>query len=193
MFEVEKKCLATPQFLDFLKHNAVKLGERVLEDVYLDFEDLRLIKNDIWLRKRNGKYELKVPLSGHQRLDVYEEIENDAQILEKLHLKNFDDVTQLVVLITHRKKFQVDDFHVDLDVITSPGTDFHYIMMEIELMVESAELQKEAQKKILEFMRAHMLKDEVVNGKFVEYTRRYRHDIFELLEKNSHYAHRIVG
>ena len=43
MIEVEKKCLATPQFLDFLKYNAIHLGERVLEDIYFDFEALKLV------------------------------------------------------------------------------------------------------------------------------------------------------
>lgn len=192
MIEVEKKCLATSEFLDFLKNNSEKLGERVFEDVYLDFEDLRLIKNDIWLRKRNGKYELKVPMSDNRKSDVYEEIENEAQILEKLDLKNFDDLTPLSILITHRQKFQIDDFHIDLDEITSPKTDFRYNMMEIELMVESFEDYEDAQKRILEFMQKHSLKAEIVNGKVIEYFRRYRRDIFELFKANPHHSHRIV-
>ena len=106
MIEVEKKCLATAPFLEFLKNHANKLGESLLEDIYLDFEDLRLIKNDIWLRKRNE--------------------------------------------------------------------------------------QNDAQEKILEFMRTHSIKNEIVNGKIIEYFRLYRQDIFELFKVNPHHAHRIV-
>lgn len=88
MIEVEKKCLATAPFLEFLKNHANKLGESLLEDIYLDFEDLRLIKNDIWLRKRNEQYELKMPISfDDKKSDVYEEISNNKLILEKLNLK----------------------------------------------------------------------------------------------------------
>ncbi|MBR1734753.1 MAG: CYTH domain-containing protein [Alphaproteobacteria bacterium] len=192
MIEVEKKCLVTPGFLDFLKNNAVKLGEYIFEDICLDFEDLRLIKNDIWLRRRNKKYELKLPVADHKKSDIYEEIEDETQILEKLCLENFDDLTKLSVLITHRQKFQIGDFHIDLDAITAPETDFHYNMMEIELMVESSEDYESAQKKILEFMRTHLIKNEIVNGKFVEYVRCYRQDIFEVLKANPHYAHRII-
>ena len=40
MIEVEKKCLATASFLDFLNEHAEKMGERVCEDIYFDFADL---------------------------------------------------------------------------------------------------------------------------------------------------------
>ena len=192
MIEVEKKCLATSQLLDFLKSNATKLGERILEDIYLDFEDLRLIKNDIWLRKRNEKFELKVPMSDHRQSDVYEEIEDEAQILAKLQLKNFDDLRELAVITSHRQKFQIGDFHIDLDEITSPKSKFSYNMMEIELMIESSEDYENAQKKILEFMAEHSLQNEVVNGKIIEYFRLCRRDVFDLLKQNPHHAHRIV-
>ena len=193
MIEVEKKCLATASFLDFLDHNAEKLGERVCEDIYFDFADLRLITNDIWLRKRNDKYELKFPMAVEgKKSDVYEEIEDEAQILEKLNLKDFDCLTKLAVLVTRRQKFQIDDFHIDIDAITSPGTEFSYNMMEVELMVESADQYEAAQKRILDFMQKHSLKEQVVNGKVVEYFRLYRRDIFELFKTNPHHAHRIV-
>ncbi len=193
MIEVEKKCLATASFLDFLNKHAEKLGERVCEDIYFDFADLRLTTNDIWLRKRNGRYELKFPMAVEgKKSDVYEEIEDEARILTKLDLKNFDSLTQLVTLVTRRQKFQIDDFHIDIDAITSPKTDFSYNMMEVELMVESAEQYEIAQRRILEFMREHSLKEQVVNGKIVEYFRLYRRDIFELFKTNPHHAHRIV-
>ena len=193
MIEVEKKCLATKEFLNFLKNNAKKLEEYVLEDVCLDFEDLRLIKNDIWLRCRNGKYELKIPMSfNNNKSDVYEEIEDEEKILAKLNLKNFDDLKELSMLITCRQTFKIDDFHIDLDEITAPGTDFLYNMMEIELMVEFPEQYEEAQQKILRFMREHSLKNELVNGKWIEYVKKYRPEIFELFRINSHYANRIT-
>ena len=96
--------------MDFLNKHAEKLGERVCEDIYFDFADLRLITNDIWLRKRNGRYELKFPMTVEgKKSDVYEEIEDEARILTKLDLKNFDSLTQLVTLVTRRQKFQIDD------------------------------------------------------------------------------------
>lgn len=193
MIEVEKKCLATEEFLNFLKNNAEKLGYYVLEDICLDFEDLRLIKNDIWLRRRNGKYELKIPmLFDNKKSDVYEEIEDEKKILAKLDLKNFDDLQELSALITHRQTFKIDNFHIDLDEIISPGTDFLYKMMEIELMIESPEQYENAQQKILQFMQEHALKNEIVNGKWVEYVKRYRPEICELLRENLHYANRIA-
>ena len=192
MIEVEKKCLATVDFLDFLKNNATMLGEHILEDIYLDFEDLRLVKNDIWLRKRNEKYELKIPMCNHQKSDVYEEIVDDVQILARLNLKNFDDLITFSALITGRQKFQIGDFHIDVDEITSPGTDFLYNMMEIELMVDSVAQYENAQEKILKFMNEHSLKNEIVNGKVIEYIRLYRRDIFEFFKTDSHHAHRIV-
>lgn len=194
MIEVEKKCVATTEFMDFLKTHADKLGEKVCEDIYWDFKNLRLIKNDIWLRERNGRRELKFPMAVEgKKSDVYEEIENDEGILAKLNLKNFDELEELVVLVTRRQKFQIGDFHIDVDEVTSPGRKFSYNLMEIELMVESAAEYEAAQRKILQFMREHLLKEEVVNGKIVEYFRLYRRDIFELFKTNPHHAHRVVG
>jgi adenylate cyclase class IV len=192
MIEVEKKCLATPQFLDCLQHNAIHLGERVLEDIYFNFEDLKLVQNDIWLRQRNGKYELKIPMSDHIKSDVYEEIEDETQILKRLNIKNFDNLMNLATLISHRQKFHIDNFHIDIDEITSPGIDFHYNIMEVELMIESTEQYEEAQDKILKFMNGHGLKNEVMNGKIFEFFRLQRRDVFDLLKVNPHFAHCII-
>lgn len=191
MVEVEKKCHPTNEFLKILKSEAEKLGECVCKDICLDFPDLRLIINDIWLRNRNGKYELKIPIPGEKKSDVYEEIENDERILEKLKLKNFDDLIELTTLVTHRQKFKVGEFHIDLDEITSPGSNFSYSLMEIELMVESTAQYEDAQQKILKFMQEHSIKNEVVNGKWIEYVKNYRPELFKVMKQSPNYAERV--
>ena len=194
MIEVEKKCCPTEQFLDFLNNNAQKTNECIFYDICLDFDDLRLIKNDIWLRKRNEKYELKIPvISSSKKSDIYEEIEDDKKILNKLNLNNFDNLMELSNLITHRQRFRIGNLHIDLDKITSPKTNFMYKIMEIELMIEFPEQYEYAQQEIIKFMQKHHIKDEIVNGKFVEFVKEYRYEIYEILQKNPHYKNRIAA
>ena len=191
MIETEKKCKPSENFLNFLKDNAQNFGECVCKDIYLDFEDFRLMKNDIRLRLRNGKYELKIPVPGEKQADVYEEIEDENQILKKLNLKNFDNLVEKISLVTHRRKFKFGEFNIDADEVTSPGKNFSCRLAEIELMTESADEYEITQQKIFEFMRDHEIKNEVVNGKCVEYIKKYYPELFEFMIRSPRHAKRI--
>ncbi|MDR2781065.1 MAG: hypothetical protein LBB21_01220 [Holosporaceae bacterium] len=60
MIEIEKKLNPSNESIELIKNDAVFVAHKVMNDILYDYEDFSLIKNDIWLRKRNGKFDLKV-------------------------------------------------------------------------------------------------------------------------------------
>ena len=57
---MKKKFQPTDEQLQFLLKDAEFVGEKLLKDVYYDYSDYRFLKNKIYLRNRNGNFELKV-------------------------------------------------------------------------------------------------------------------------------------
>ena len=61
MIEVEKKFILTTEQEKSLIEGADFLGEKKFTDIYYDDEDFSLTKKDLWLRNREGRFELKIP------------------------------------------------------------------------------------------------------------------------------------
>ena len=184
MIEVEKKCIPTQFVLEYLNTSAEIKNAIVLKDICMDFEDFRLIKNDFWLRYRNGSYGLKKPIVSEKWADVYEEIEDESKILEEIKLTNFhdDNLKRISHLITNRKEFKLEQFNIVIDEVTSPGTDFFYKLMEIEILINKEDAYDSAQRKIFEFMKKHSIIDQQVNSKFIEYVKNFNPVIYEVLK-----------
>lgn len=184
MIEVEKKFQPTEEQLQALVKEAQFISEKEHTDIYYDFSDYRLFKNGHRLRKRNNGYELKVAQEGHtdSDLQMYNEIENDEEILSFLGFDKNDSLQKIIEeqtgiiceIKTNRKKYKKDDFSIDVD-----STDFGYDMVEIELMVGDKSKIKEAEEKIVSFALSAGLSLSKLPGKTIEYLKRMNPELYK--------------
>ena len=88
MIEVEKKFILNKQDKERLTKRAEFLNERVFADIYYDTNNFSLTSKDKWLRSREARFELKLPLhKGAERsADQYDELEDEQKIREALNL-----------------------------------------------------------------------------------------------------------
>jgi len=184
MIEVEKKFKPTTEQLEKLLEEAKFLGEKNNHDIYYDYSDFHLMKDKIFLRNRNGRFELKIGGSS----GVYEEIENENEI--KKYFKFYDAneslqnfvASELIVVtdyVVHRKKYTKEGFVVDVD-----SCDFGYDMCEIELMVETQEEVPEAEDKILEFAFRYGLESKKGIAKGKMYLKKYKPEVYQEIYRN---------
>ncbi|MBP9802885.1 MAG: CYTH domain-containing protein [Candidatus Pacebacteria bacterium] len=153
MIEVEKKFSLENIDLDKFLGDLDFLGEVLNHDIYYDYPDYRLLKNKIYLRNRNGNFELKIK----QGSGVYQEIEDENKIADYFKvssLKDFvnKDLHGCMDIKNNRKKYKKEDFHIDID-----DMDFGYKEGEIELLVETEEEIKNAEERIYEFFKKYNL------------------------------------
>lgn len=190
MIEVEKKIILNEQDKERLTKDAEFLNERVFTDIYYDTEIFSLTSNDKWLRSREGKFELKLPLhDGVERLaDQYDELEDEQKIRVALNLPSngnlADDLAKagyspFCTCKTMRRKYKKEPFIIDLDVVDFQ--DFTYNIGEIELMVNDKSEIEGAIEKIMKFAKAQNLTIAPVRGKVIEYLKRVRPNHYQAL------------
>lgn len=192
MIEVEKKFILSSKDRERITEGAEFLSEKSFTDTYFDTSDYLLTKADKWLRLRDNRFELKLPMnqgkgSSQRQLDQYEELDTDEAIYKALDIKptatlqkdlEINGYKPFSTFTTTRKKYKKGDFVIDLDVI-----DFGYSIGEIELMVESQSEMEEALNKILAFAKEQGLSVAPVRGKVFEYIRRNSPEHFKALEE----------
>jgi thiamine-triphosphatase len=194
MFEVEKKFILSESEEERLLKGATMLNQKTFTDVYVDTDQFLLTAKDWWLRSRDGKWELKIPLNKGKRAarvaDQYQELENEEEICQALGFLERKNLKDLLVLhglhpfctcTTTRKKFQKGPFTIDFDTVTYPDTDFTYRLLEVELLVEWAEEMDTAVKKILDFAKREGLLSLPVRGKVVVYLEHEKPKHFQAL------------
>jgi adenylate cyclase class IV len=190
MIEVEKKFILNEQDKKRLIQDAQFLNELIFSDIYYDTEDFSLTSRDRWLRSRDGRFELKLPLhDGADRLaDQYDELEDEQKIRAALNLpvlgKFVDNLSQagyspFCVCKTTRRKYKKDPFIIDLDAVDF--RDFTYHIGEIELMVNDASEIEGAIGKIIAFAKEQNLAIVPVRGKVIEYLKRVKPDHYQAL------------
>lgn len=182
MIEVEKKFTLTKEQEENLIRGAEFLGEKKFTDIYYDDANFSLTKKDLWLRQRDGKFELKIPMNAsiEERIsDQYRELENDEDILKYFNagsntsLEKFLDEKEyksFCKITTTRKKYKKEEFIIDLDVM-----DFGYALAEIEYIVEDESRLNEATNAIIQFAKKHNITSNdaiFVRGKVAEYLKR---------------------
>ncbi len=191
MIEVEKKFILTSEQSARLIADATLVGKKEITDVYYDNATYDLTRGDKWLRKRNSRFELKLPIGDNDSgVFIYNELENDAEICRTLGL---DDSSPLEAVLkkagynpfcvckTTRTKYTLGEFNLDLD--KAEFDDFEYEVAEIELMAESEEYTKAAERKIEKIAASYGLSNEGVRGKIVAYIARKRPQHFEALKQ----------
>lgn len=178
MIEVEKKFFLTDAGKQALIRDAELAGTKTFKDVYYDTHAYDLTRKGMWLRLRDKRWELKIPLGGAatRAVDQYRELETEPEIADFLTLRQEKVLAYAMqeagyvpfaAIVTTRTKYKKDGFTIDLD-----STDFGYELAEIERMVSGASAVEEATSQILAFAKKHKLKTERVRGKVIEYLRR---------------------
>src|SRR3990167_4202336 len=96
MIEVEKNFDLRQGDKERIIQGAKLLRRITFTDVYYDTPDFSLTGNDYWLRARDGKWELKVPLNkkfgSERQSDQYEELENEEEIRSRLKIAPFTNL-----------------------------------------------------------------------------------------------------
>lgn len=136
--EIEKKYELTDHDVEIIEKNCNFIREEQLTDYYLDDTNFTLFTNDVHLRLRNGKYELKVEEYNTEthtaralEFDTDEEIE---KFLQKKFQLSIDDTSGVIKIESQRKKYAYTHknrtIHFDLD-------DYGYgSRYEIEILVD---------------------------------------------------------
>lgn len=190
--EVEKKFILSEEDIQRIIQGAQFLGEKSFTDTYFDTADYSLTKADKWLRLRDDRFELKLPMnqgkgSSQRKLDQYEELTDDNLIRSALGIKVVgtleDDLKAngyepFSTFTTTRKKYKKSDFIIDLDTM-----DFGYSIGEIELMVNDASEMETALNRILAFAEELGLSIAPVRGKVIEYIKRNNPNHYKALDK----------
>ena len=192
MIEVEKKFRLIPGDKERLIQGAKPVKKVSLTETYYDTFDFLLTGKDCWLRTREGKWELKIPLSnegkGTRTSDRYEEVTSEDQIKKELGLRGKSLADSLrkagfkpfATIVTQREKYEKDGFILDFD-----QTDFGYSIFEVELLVEREDEMDDAERRILEFALRHgIATTNSPHGKIIEYIFRRRPVHYALLVKN---------
>ncbi len=105
--EIEKKYNLTEADHNIIKEKCEFIKEVELKDYYLD-KDFILAKNNIFLRLRNGCYELKVKnYDAETQIASSEEYENEDDIEKKLeeYSLSTDMVSWIMFIDTRREKY----------------------------------------------------------------------------------------
>ncbi|MBU2509009.1 CYTH domain-containing protein [Patescibacteria group bacterium] len=189
MIEVEKKFLLDEAAKKRLIEGAEFISKKEIHDEYFDDENYSLTTNDIWLRCRDGRFELKDPLqnqkSDNRFFNRYEELESNDEICARLNIPSSDSMREdlekagykpFSKYVTTRTKYKKDGFTIDLDI-----TDFDYGVNEIELLVEREDEMDEAIKRIKDFAKKHQLTLQSIRGKLPEYLKRNNPDHHQAL------------
>ncbi|EKE19547.1 MAG: thiamine triphosphatase-like protein [uncultured bacterium] len=186
-FEIEKKFILTDRQKVKLLEGAEFLGEKVFVDAYYDNEQFSLGMNDMWLRKRDNEFNLKIPMREQQgeMINKYHEVEGEMAIREIFAIPVVGTFEQdlesfghkpFCIFQTKRKKYEKEGFIIDLD--EADFGDWQYGLAEIELLVETKEEMKEAEERIYEFAKKHDLEIMHVRGKLLEFIKRKIPDFY---------------
>ena len=184
MIEIEKKFEASEEDIERITEGAKFVKESINKDTYYDREGFPLVKNNIFLRKRNGRFELKLYVAEKgSRVDKYLELEDDETIKSKLNIPAQKDIDEYLAeneyvpfgsWETKRRRFEKDGFTIDVDSV-----DFGHNVVEIELMIEEGEDTNEAADKILNFAKTIRLEEDKQEGKVMVFIKRTNPNAYE--------------
>ncbi len=178
MIEVEKKFQPTKEALDSLLKDAEFIALKINHDIYYDYPDYRLLKEEIRFRLRNNKFELKIK----KKKGVSEEIENEEEIKKyfktEVSLKDFisKNLIPIMEYKVTRREYKKGEFTIDLDEM-----DFGYNMCEIEILVDSEDKIKEAEEKIIHLAKEHNIEHKKMQSKRGEYLKRLKPEVYDFL------------
>ena len=189
MIEIEQKFSLTKEQEKNLIEGSELFSDKHQDDTYYDSADFALTTKDIWLRKRNGEFQIKLPeheLGKKLGFSHYTEIETDDGIRENIGLHNSGNMENdlaeagyfpIVNFTSQRRSYRIGPFRIDLDI-----TNFDYEIAEIEIMVEDQESRQAAEEQIREFAISKGLEIKPIHGKVLEYINRNNPIHYKALE-----------
>ncbi len=189
--EIEQQFLPTVEIKDSLTRDSTQLETTVFDDIYFDDANVSVLSQDLWLRTRDGVYQLKVPLRKQARRLVtkqYREIYDERSIAERLGLNTNvsltealeqADINPICELTTQRENWQNGQFNIALDVVTAP--DFSYDIGEIEVTGDEKLDADATVAEIQAFATKYGIVVERVLGKVRAYFKQKRPELFALL------------
>jgi len=176
MIEVENRFRLTEENEKKLIEGADFLGEETFTDIYYDTADSYLMKRDMWLRLRSGKFEMKLPLNEksvlQRKSNKYKEIESEEEIRKVLELPlngNFTEVLEekgyspVLEIETTRKKYKKGEFAIVFDV-----TNLGFSIGEIEVVVENESEIEAASDRLIDFAGKQGVELVSTEGKVLE-------------------------
>ncbi|XP_059806714.1 thiamine-triphosphatase [Hypanus sabinus] len=185
--EVERKFAVRPDTEQRLAAlGGQRLGSRSLLDRYFDTDDLRLTSADLWLRSREGRWQLKSPVGAGPHAGGttrYRETTSEAEILALLRpvlsaieggldrLAETGHLREFATIRTQRISYRLPQgLLVDLDL-----ADFGHQVGEIEVEVGTEDEVPAAQARIEEMARSLGLDgEEVLPGKMHIFLQKFR-------------------
>lgn len=191
MIEVEKKIVLTPDLLEYLATHCRYSDKKMIQDTYFDTPDYRYTSQNMWLRQREGAFELKRAVVGEDRsIDRYEEITDLKSILFALAIENHHHFSSSLVaakiypfasFTTLRQKYFLPDFTIDIDL--ADFGNFTYHIAEVECLVEHEEEIAQAEERINDFLSQFSIDLSFKPpAKLTAYLARSRPDHFKVLQ-----------
>lgn len=188
MIEVEIKVPISENNVALLIDGADFIGEKTQRDKYYDNKEYDLTTKSIWLRDRNGSFELKYPIETFEPglSNRYKEYESDEEIKEVLSLSNTLSIEDAISeagyfpfsdYVTVRKSYKNNEFRIDVD-----ETNFGYSLCEVECMVENEGDILKAEENIKKFISDRGIDPtRLAVGKLVMYLKKNKPEHFKKL------------
>ena len=159
--EIEKKVRLDFHQIQKIAQKARLVKEIQINDRYFDASDYRYTTKNMWLRQREGSFELKVGIKKHSgSIDMYEEVTDEKSILKYLGAdidRNLLDtlsqkeISPFCSFTTYRKSYQLDELNIDID--EADFGDLRYRVAEIEIVVWDLKRVQDAEQKITQFIK----------------------------------------
>lgn len=194
MIEVERRFSLIPSIKDQLLQKAKPSEIQVIE-IHDKYHGEELALTDRWLRKRNGEWELKVPVNLGRTLGsaTYREFSGDPLWNElgitPINTEGPVDASLACFAELHTIRtsfvllFQGSSVNVTLDECSSTDG-FQCSVGELEMLV-STEDQIDAATQVIDRLFSHLAVNHLQNneGKLVQFIRQYRPQFYEQLVK----------
>lgn len=188
--EVEKKVKLEAQHLKEIEKRAIFLRQIQIKDTYFDKLDFNFTAQNMWLRERDGQFELKRGIKKERdSVDYYEEIKENALMRTYLNLDHKGDFLQALIqsdihpfcsFVTDRKCYQLGEIFIDID--KADFGDLTYVVAEFEVMVDCIEKIKDAEEKIQELLvQMHIDSSIIIPAKLTYYLYHKRFSHYETL------------
>ena len=176
MIEVENRFLLTEENKKKLVDGAEFIGEETFTDIYYDTTDASIMKRDMWLRSRSGRFEMKLPLNEksvlQRKSNKYKEIESEEEIRKVLEFPpngNFTKALEgrgylpMLEIETTRQKYKKGEF-----IIVFDATDLGFSIGEIEVAVRNESEVDAASDRLIDFAKKQGVELVSTEGKVLE-------------------------
>lgn len=191
MIEVENRFRLTEENKNKLVDGADFIGEESFTDIYYDDVNNSMMKSDMWLRSRDGKFEMKLPLNEksvlQRKSNKYKEVESEGEIRKVLELPlsgNFTEALEeegyspVLEIETTRKKYKKGEFAIVFDV-----TNLGFSIGEIEVVVENESGIEAASDRIINFAEEQHVELVSTEGKVLECLKIERPELYRAIRE----------